>query len=92
MRRSLRPNAFVRMMENRFTKHGENFVDMAWWDEMHRPPRPVMADADMPVWIGVDASVKRNSAPPSPWVPWDRHGQACPPRQSPHFPTLGRPA
>ena len=32
MRSTLRPHAFLRMIENRFTSSEEHFVDMAWWD------------------------------------------------------------
>ena len=32
MRRSLRPNAYLRMIENRFVSSEETFVDMAQWD------------------------------------------------------------
>jgi len=60
MRRSLRPNQFLRMIENRFVTSEENFVDMAWWDAC-TTGRPVVADRSMPVWAGVDASVKRDS-------------------------------
>ena len=60
MRRSLRPHQFARMIENRFVASEETFIDMAWWDAC-TTGRPVMADASMPVWAAVDASVKHDS-------------------------------
>jgi phage terminase large subunit-like protein len=60
MRTSLRPNAFLRMIENRFVSSEENFVDMEWWDAC-TIARPVAANSSLPVWVGVDASVKRDS-------------------------------
>ena len=39
-----------------------SFVDMAWWDACVDPNvRPVVSDRRLPVWIGVDASVKRDT-------------------------------
>ena len=60
MRRSLRPHQYLRMIENRFVASEETFIDMAWWDAC-TTGRPVMADASMPVWAAVDASVKHDS-------------------------------
>ena len=59
MRRSLRPHQYLRMIENRFVASEETFIDMAWWDAC-TTGRPVMADASMPVWAAVDASVKHD--------------------------------
>lgn len=62
MRRSLRPNQYLRMIENRFTSGESNFIEMAWWDDCVDPQlSPVFSDRSMPIWIGVDASVKRDS-------------------------------
>jgi hypothetical protein len=62
MRVSLRPNQYLRMIENRFTTTDDSFVDMAWYDACVDPDaRPVVADKSLPVWVGVDASVKRDS-------------------------------
>ena len=63
----------LRMIENRFTSSEENFVDMAWWDACSIG-RPVVADADMSVWIGVDACVKRDSTAIAV-VTWDREAK-----------------
>jgi phage terminase large subunit-like protein len=62
MRSSLRPAQFLRMIENRFTSSDSTFVDMDWWDACIDPEaRPVVADKALSVWVGVDASVKRDS-------------------------------
>jgi hypothetical protein len=61
MRATMRPNAFLRMIENRFVSSESSFVDMAWWDACVDPAlRPVVADKQLPVWAGVDASLKRD--------------------------------
>jgi phage terminase large subunit-like protein len=62
MRRSLRPNQFLRMIENRFVTSESSFVDMAAWDACVDPTlTPVFADRNLLVDIGVDASVKHDS-------------------------------
>jgi hypothetical protein len=62
MRRSLRPNQFLRMIENRFVTTENTFVDLDWWDACTDPTlTPVLADKELPVWLGVDASVKRDT-------------------------------
>jgi hypothetical protein len=62
MRGQLRPNAFLRMIENRFVTSESNFVDIEWWDACtDEDARPAIADKNVPCWIGVDASVKRDS-------------------------------
>jgi phage terminase large subunit-like protein len=60
MRRSLRPNQFLRMIENRFVSGTETFVALEAWDACCTG-RQVAADANMPVWAAVDASTKRDS-------------------------------
>jgi hypothetical protein len=62
MRRQLRPNAYLRMIENRFVSTESSFVDLDWFDactDMNL--RPVVADKGLPVWVGVDASTKRDT-------------------------------
>jgi phage terminase large subunit-like protein len=50
------------MIENRWVSTESAFVDLAWWDACVDPTwRPVIADKALPVWVGVDASVKRDS-------------------------------
>ena len=60
MRRSLRPSAFARMICNEFVSPESQFVDMSAWDACVQPSlTPVLEDRRLPVWVGVDASVKR---------------------------------
>jgi phage terminase large subunit-like protein len=62
MRRSLRANQYLRMIENRFVTSESTFIDMDWWDACVDPAlRPVITDSSLPIWVGVDASVKRDS-------------------------------
>lgn len=61
-RRSLRPNQYLRQIENRFVTSESTFVDMAKWDACVDPQAtPVISNHELPVWIGVDASVKHDS-------------------------------
>ncbi len=61
MREQLRPNAYIRMIENRFVTSESSFVDMDWWDAcVDRDARPVLADKGLKVWVGVDGSVKHD--------------------------------
>jgi len=62
MREQLRPNAYLRMIENRWVSGESTFVDLDWWDRCtDAEARPVISDPSLPVWVGVDASVKRDS-------------------------------
>jgi Phage Terminase len=62
MRDQLRPNAYLRLIENRWVSSDSTFVDMEWWDACVDPEAsPVLLDHALPVWIGVDASVKRDA-------------------------------
>jgi phage terminase large subunit-like protein len=62
MREQLRPNAYLRLIENRWVSSESTFVEMEWFDACVDPAmRLVVADRRLPVWIGVDASVKRDS-------------------------------
>lgn len=62
MRRQLRPNAYLRMIENRFVSTESPFVDMAWFDACIDPDaRMLAASPSLPVYIGIDASVKHDS-------------------------------
>ncbi|MGI8851883.1 MAG: terminase TerL endonuclease subunit [Methyloceanibacter sp.] len=60
MRAQLRPHAFTRMIENTFASGSESFVDMDDWDACCTGC-PIVADADLPVWVAVDASFKRDT-------------------------------
>jgi phage terminase large subunit-like protein len=62
MREQLRPNAYLRLIENRWASSESTFIEMQWFDGCVEPDaHPVVADPDLPVWIGVDASLKRDS-------------------------------
>ena len=61
MRRQLRPNQFLRMIENRFVTSEGVFVDLAKWDRIVDPRLgAVLNDPALPVYIGVDASTKHD--------------------------------
>jgi phage terminase large subunit-like protein len=62
MRRQLRANQFLRMIENRFVTSESSFVDLDHWDACVDPAlTPMIAEPELPVWIGVDASHKHDS-------------------------------
>ena len=62
MREQLRPNAYLRMIENRWVSGESTFIDLDWWDRCtDAEARPIISDPSLPVWVGVDASVKRDS-------------------------------
>jgi hypothetical protein len=62
MRATMRPNAFRRMICNEWVSSESSFVEMRWWDSCTDPQmRPVLSDKNLNVWIGIDASVKRDS-------------------------------
>jgi len=75
MRQQLRPSAFLRLVENRWVSSESSFVDMAWWDEcVIGAIRPVLTAPRLPVWVGVDASVKRDSTAIAACT-WDHEAQ-----------------
>jgi phage terminase large subunit-like protein len=62
MRETQRLNAYLRMIENRWVTSESNFVEIEWWDDCVDPKlSPALADLELPVWIGLDASLKRDS-------------------------------
>ena len=62
MKRSLRPAAFQRMILNEFVSPENKFIDLSAWDACVQPSlAPVLRDQSLAVWIGVDASVKRDA-------------------------------
>jgi Phage Terminase len=62
MRGQLRSNQFLRMIENRFVTTESSFVSEEWLDACtDMDAEPIVADRRLPVWLGVDASVKRDS-------------------------------
>jgi Phage Terminase len=75
MRRSLRPNQYLRMIENRFVTVESSFIDMALWDKCVDPNngRHVI-NRGLSVWVGVDASVKHDSTALVA-VTWDHSAQ-----------------
>jgi Phage Terminase len=71
MRATMRPNAYLRMIENRWVTTESEFVTIEWFDAcVDEKLRPVASEG-LPVWIGVDASVKRDSTAIVA-VTWDR--------------------
>lgn len=62
MRSTMRPNAFARIIRNRWVVSESAFVDLAMWDHCVDPSlQPLQSDHGLPVFIGVDASLKRDS-------------------------------
>ena len=62
MRAQHRPNAFLRQIENRWVSNESTFIPLEWWDRCVKSDlSPIVRDNRLPVWIGVDASVKRDS-------------------------------
>jgi len=62
MRQQLRPHQYLRLIENRWVSSESSFIDMDWWDACtDRALAPVAIDRDLPVWVGLDASTKRDS-------------------------------
>ena len=62
MRESLRPNQYLRMIENRFVTSEESFVSLDDWDKcIDAEARPMLADPSVSIWVGADASTKYDS-------------------------------
>jgi phage terminase large subunit-like protein len=62
MRRSLRPNQYLRMVENRFVSSESSFVEMSAWDACVDPNlTPIFGDRALPIYCAIDASVKHDS-------------------------------
>jgi phage terminase large subunit-like protein len=62
MRRSLRANQFLRMIGNWFVTSESSFVDLEKWDACVDPDAtPMISAPDLPVYVGIDASVKHDS-------------------------------
>lgn len=62
MRRSLRPYQFLRMIRNEWVTSESAFVEMEWYERCVDPEAgPLIAERGVPVYIGIDASVKRDS-------------------------------
>jgi phage terminase large subunit-like protein len=75
MRRSLRPAQYLRMIECRFVTSESSFVDVSAWDQCIDPQiGHVVSDRSLPIWVGVDASIKRDSTAIVA-VTWDQKAQ-----------------
>jgi phage terminase large subunit-like protein len=62
MRLSLRANAYLRLIENRWVTSESSFIDVGEWDKCVDPTAsPIPRDKHLPVWVGVDASTKHDS-------------------------------
>jgi phage terminase large subunit-like protein len=62
MRNTLRPSAYARMITNEFASAESQFVDLSAWDACVLPTlTPLREEQQLHVWVGVDASVKRDS-------------------------------
>jgi hypothetical protein len=62
MRRTLRPNQFLRMIENRFVTTENSFVELSAWDNCVDPRLGhAVNDPGLPIWVGVDASIEHDS-------------------------------
>ena len=61
-RRSLRPNQYLRQIENRFVTSESTFVPLEKWDACIDPQAtPLINNPELPIWVGVDASTKHDS-------------------------------
>jgi phage terminase large subunit-like protein len=77
MRRSLRANQYLRMIQNEFVTTESSFINMSAWDRCVDPRiGSVAADRSLGIFVGVDASVKHDSTAIVA-VTWDRKGQRC---------------
>jgi hypothetical protein len=75
MRRSLRPNQFLRMIENRFVTSESSFISMQKWDRCVDPSVQMVAqDNRLPIYVAIDASVKHD-ATAIVATHWDRRAQ-----------------
>ena len=61
MREQLRPNAYLRLIENRWVSPTAPSSKWNGGTAASTIGDAVVADRDLPVWVGVDASVKRDS-------------------------------
>jgi hypothetical protein len=62
MRRTLRPNQYLRMIENKFVFTESPFIEMQWFDACVDPgARPLVSDPQLPIYVGLHASTKHDS-------------------------------
>jgi Phage Terminase len=72
MRSTMRANAYLRLIENRWVTTESEFVPTEWYDAcVVEDLRPEVVEPSLPVWLGVDASVRRDSTAIAA-VAWDR--------------------
>ncbi len=65
------------MIENRWVTSESSFVEMDWFDAcVDASVRPIVADPNLPIWLGVDASTKRDSTAIVAWT-WDADTNRC---------------
>jgi phage terminase large subunit-like protein len=77
MREAHRPNAYLRQIENRWVSTEDSFIPIEWYDRCVDPDAtPIFADQSLPIWVGVDASVKRDSTAIVACT-YDRDTQRC---------------
>jgi phage terminase large subunit-like protein len=75
MRRSLPLAQYLRMIENRFVTSKSSFIDMAMWDRcIDARLGHTVSDRGLSIWIGLDASIKRDSTAIVA-VTWDQKAQ-----------------
>jgi phage terminase large subunit-like protein len=61
MREQLRPNAYLRLIENQWVSSETSFIEMQWWDACVDPElRPILEDHHLPIYVGLDASVRHD--------------------------------
>jgi phage terminase large subunit-like protein len=61
-RRSLPPNQYLRMIENRFVTSEGSFISLDDWDAIVDPDmRPLLGDKAVQIVVGIDAGVKHDS-------------------------------
>jgi phage terminase large subunit-like protein len=77
MRRSLRANAYLRLIENRFVSTESPFVEMKWFDACVDPAvKMQVSNPQLPIYVGIDASTKHDSTAVVA-VTWDRAANQC---------------
>lgn len=63
MRKQLRPNAYLRMIENKFVSGEERFIPDDTWDAcVDHDAAPLLPTKAVPLVVGVDAATKRDAA------------------------------
>lgn len=61
MRQQLRPNAYLRLIENRWVTAESTFIELEDWDAcVDDAARPMLSAPKLPVYVGVDASLKHD--------------------------------